>query len=287
MSDARPGTTVRPASAGVERIYRHTLAVRVMHWVNAIALLILLMSGFQIFNAHPALYWGDRSDPDRALLSMRGAVTETGELRGVTTVLGRSFDTTGLFGASIGPFGQPENRGFPAWATIPGGRWLAMGRRWHFFFAWVFVLNGLAFALYALCSRHLSRDLIPWWKDLRGLGRSIVDHLLFRHPTGEAARHYNVLQKISYFTLIFIFGPLVVLAGMAMSPWLDAAFPWLLTMFDGRQSARTVHFVLAFAFVLFIFIHLFMVAVTGVWNNVRSMLTGWYDIKAGGSGDGA
>jgi len=272
--DAGP---VTPAK--VERIYRHSLPVRLMHWINVVVLLILLMSGLQIFNAHPALYWGDRSDPDRALLSMDGAVTEGGELRGVTTVLGRSFDTTGLLGASVGPFGNPEVRGFPSWSTVPGARWLAMGRRWHLFFAWVFVINGVVFALHALFSRHLSRDLIPWWKDLRGIGKSFIDHLLFRHPAGEAARHYNVLQKISYFTVVFVFGPLIVLTGMAMSPWLDAAWPWLLTVFDGRQSARTIHFLLAFGFVAFVLVHLIMVVVTGVWNNLRSMITGWYDIR--------
>ncbi len=265
--------------AKVERIYRHSLPVRLMHWINVVVLLILLMSGLQIFNAHPALYWGDRSDPDRALLSMRDAVTAGGELRGVTTILGKSFDTTGLLGASVGPFGIAEARGFPAWSTVPSARWLAMGRRWHLFFAWAFVINGVVFALHALLSRHLARDLIPWWKDLRGIGRSVIDHLLFRHPAGETARHYNVLQKISYFTVVFVFGPLIVLTGMAMSPWLDAAWPWLLTVFDGRQSARTIHFLLAFGFVAFILVHIIMVVVTGLWNNLRSMITGWYDAR--------
>ena len=132
------------------RIYRHTLPVRIGHWINVLCLPILIMSGLQIFNAHPALYWGDRSDRDRPLLVMRAVTTESGERKGITTVLGHPFDTTGLLGYS-----SEMRRGFPSWATLPGPQWLAMGRRWHLFFAWFFVINGLIFGLYAILSRHL------------------------------------------------------------------------------------------------------------------------------------
>jgi len=257
----------------VERIYRHGLPVRIGHWINVLCLPILVMSGLQIFNAHPALYWEDRSDRDRPLLSMRAVVTESGERKGVTTVLGHPFDTTGLLGYS-----SDMRRGFPTWATLPGPQWLAMGRRWHLFFAWVFVINGLIFGLYAIISRHLTRDLFPWWKDLRGLGRTLLDHLLFRHPAGEEAKRYNVLQKIAYTGVIFGLGPLIVLTGLSMSPMVDAAFPGLLTLFGGRQAARTIHFIACFAFIGFIVVHLTQVAVTGLWNNLRSMLTGWFTI---------
>ena len=264
--------TASPAPT-VERIYRHALPVRIGHWINVLCLPILMMSGFQIFNAHPALYWGDRSDRDRPLLSMRAVVTESGERKGITTVLGRPFDTTGLLGYS-----SDMRRGFPSWATLPGPQWLAMGRRWHLFFAWVFVINGLIFGLYAILSRHLTRDLFPWWKDLRGLGRTLLDHLLFRHPTGEETKRYNVLQKIAYTCVIFGLGPLIVLTGLSMSPMVDAAFPSLLTLFGGRQAARTIHFIACFAFIGFIVVHLTLVAITGLWNNLRSMLSGWFNI---------
>lgn len=265
-------------NSAVIRIYRHTLPVRLMHWLNVLCLTILVMSGLQIFNAHPALYWGERSDPGRALLSMEGRADEQGQRRGITTILGYSFDTTGVLGASRNERGELARRGFPAWATVPGPQWLSMGRRWHLFFAWLFVVNGVLFALYAIISRHLAHDLIPWWKDLRGIGRSLLDHLLFRHPRGEAARHYNVLQKLTYTLVIFGLGPLVVLTGLAMSPMLDAAFPVLLTIFDGRQSARTLHFIAAFGFIAFVLIHVLMVLVSGMWNNLRSMITGWYTL---------
>lgn len=167
----------------IERVYRHRLPVRISHWLNVPFLIILIMSGLQIFNAHPALYWGDRSDRDKPLLSIRPVQTESGEVKGMTTILGHQFDTTGVLGYSDG-----MRRAFPAWATIPSAKWLAMGRQWHLFFAWLFVINGLIFTVYALTSRHATRDLAPSGTDLRSIGKSLRDHLLLRHPTGEAAK---------------------------------------------------------------------------------------------------
>jgi thiosulfate reductase cytochrome b subunit len=161
-----------------------------------------------------------------------------------------------------------------------------MGRRWHLFFAWVFVLNGLLFALYSILSRHLLKDLFPRWRDLKGIARTVWDHLLFRHPAGEGAAHYNVLQKVAYTGVVFGLGPLIVLTGLTMSPQMDAAFPALLTLFGGRQTARTIHFIACFAFIGYTLIHLFMVATTGLFNNLRSMLSGWYRItEFGGTND--
>jgi thiosulfate reductase cytochrome b subunit len=231
------------------------------------------MSGFQIFNAHPALYWGNRSDRDRPILAMTSIRTESGERKGITMVAGHTFDTTGVLGLS-----GERSRGFPSWATLPSAQWLAMGRRWHLFFAWIFVINGLMFGVYALLKGHFWRNLFPHWRDLQNIGKTLLDHLLFRHPSGEEAKHYNVLQKIAYTGVIFGLGPLIVLTGLAMSPAIDAAFPGLLTLFGGRQSARTIHFLACFAFIGFIVIHLFQVIVTGLWNNLRSMVTGWYTI---------
>src|SRR5262245_18088253 len=257
-----------------ERLYRHTLPVRLGHWLNVVCLFILIMSGLQIFNAHPALYWGDRSDRDRPLLSMCPVRTEDGIIRGITTILGHSFDTTGVFGYSNG-----SGRAFPSWATIPSGRWLAMGRQWHLFFAWVFVINGLIFTVYALMSRHLTRDLAPTGKDLGEIGKAVKDHLRLRHPKGDEARRYNVLQKLAYLGVIFVLAPLIVLTGLTMSPTIDTAFPWLLTIFGGRQAARTIHFIACFTFVGFIVVHVGQVILTGFFNNIRSMVTGWFVIR--------
>jgi thiosulfate reductase cytochrome b subunit len=255
-------------------MYRHSLPVRAAHWINALSLVILIMSGLQIFNAHPALYWGNRSDRNEALLSIRSVRTDNGEIKGITTVLGHPFDTTGVLG-----FSDQTARAFPAWATIPGPRWLAMGRQWHLFFAWLFVLTGLLYVSYAVLSRHLFRDLLPTRNDLRGIGKQITDHLLLRHGKAEAAIHYNVLQKLAYIAVLFALAPVILLTGLSMSPMIDAAFPWLLPIFGGRQSARTIHFMACFAFVGFIAIHVFQVLITGLFNNMRSMITGWFAIK--------
>ncbi len=258
----------------IERVYRHRLPVRISHWLNVPFLIILIMSGLQIFNAHPALYWGDRSDRDRSLLSIRPVQSDSGEIKGVTTILGHQFDTTGVLGYSNG-----MRRAFPAWATIPSARWLAMGRQWHLFFAWLFVINGVIFIAYVLASRHVTRDLTPTGKDLRGIGKSIQDHLILRHPTGDEAKRYNVLQKLAYASILFIVAPLIVLTGLAMSPTIDTTFPWLLTIFGGRQAARTIHFLACFSFVGFIIIHVLQVVITGFFNNIRSMVTGWFIVK--------
>jgi thiosulfate reductase cytochrome b subunit len=272
MQEQTPNIEPQP-----ERIYRHALPVRIWHWINALSLFILIMTGLQIFNAHPALYWGDRSDRDRPLLSMRAMKTETGEIKGVTTILGHSFNTTGVFGYS-----GDKVRGFPAWATIPSGKWLAMGRQWHFFFAWILALNVLFYMVYGFGSRHVKRDLAPTGPDLRNIPTAVKDHLLLRHETGETAKRYNVLQKLSYLGVIFGLLPLIVLTGLTMSPTMDAAFPFLLDLFGGRQSARTLHFVTCFLFVGFITIHVSQVILTGFFNNIRSMLTGWFTVPTAG-----
>lgn len=259
-------------------IYRHAVPVRITHWINVVCLTLLLMSGLQIFNAHPALYWGAQSHFDTPLLEMKANPAD--EAKGVTRVFGREFDTTGWLGVSRGTDGSATERGFPAWITVPSDAALATGRRWHFFFAWLLVLNGLVYLIYGALSRHFQRDLAPSRRDWRHIGRSIVDHALLRFPKGEEAKHYNVLQKLSYLAIIFVVLPVMILAGLAMSPGMDAAFPQLVTILGGRQSARTIHFILAWTIVLFVVVHVLMVALSGVWNNIRSMITGRYDIDA-------
>lgn len=259
---------------------RHAWPVRVMHWVNVLAFTLLLMSGLQIFNAHPALNWGKSSyNGHPPVLQMYARRDAQGNPMGVTRVFGHEFNTTGVLGLSAGMDGEPVHRGFPAWITLPGPQWLAMARRWHFFFAWVLVINGLAYFIYTLASRHLTRDLTPSRADWRSIGQSIKDHLLLRHARGEAARRYNILQKLTYLSVVFVLFPLLILMGWAMSPGLNALLPGWIDVFGGRQSARTIHFVVAWALVGFVFIHVFEVIVSGFWNNLRSMLTGRYRIE--------
>lgn len=260
---------------------RHALAVRIAHWINVVALTILFMSGLAIFNAHPALYWGKSSYAGNPpLLSIGLAEGPNDSVVGVTTIAGRRFETTGLLGLSNDRSGEPSPRAFPWWITIPDNQWLSMARAWHFFFAWVLVLNGLFYLAHGLASRHFARDVVPTGEDLRGIGASIREHLRFRHAQGEAAKRYNVLQKLAYLAVVFVLLPLTVLMGLGMSPWFNALWPGWVDLFGGRQSARTIHFVCAWLIVLFAFVHVFQVIVTGLWNNLRSMISGRFRVES-------
>ena len=276
-------TATRAAAAATDavakrRFYRHRLPVRVMHWINVVCMTILLMSGLNIFNAHPALYWGQGSTFERPWVSIGAEDSPAGPI-GKTRIAGHEFVTTGVLGLSEVD-GEPAARAFPRWATIPSAQWLSMARNWHFFFAWIFVINGIAYLLYSLFSRHLVQDLVPRRDELARIGASIRDHLLFRHPTGEAAKRYNVLQSLAYLVVIFGLVPLLIVAGLAMSPRLNAVWPGWVEWLGGRQSARTLHFLAAFGLHGFVAIHVFEVLVAGVWNEMRSMITGWYVLPA-------
>ncbi|TMV56089.1 hypothetical protein FGG78_37760, partial [Thioclava sp. BHET1] len=256
-------------------IRRHSLATRLTHWINAFSLCILLMSGLQIFNAHPALYWGQTGQQgDPALLAIT-ATRQGDSLQGRLHLGGLTLPTTGLLGVSQLD-GAPVQRAVPGWATLPSVQDLAAGRRWHFFFAWLLVINGSAYLLCGALDRHFSRDLLPRRAELspRRLGHEIADHLRLRFPKGDAARRYNPLQKLAYLGVIFLLLPLMVLTGLTMSPGFDAIVPHLSDLFAGRQSARTIHFITASLLVLFVLVHLVMVVLSGAWNNLRSMVTG-------------
>jgi thiosulfate reductase cytochrome b subunit len=273
----------RKDSGGRILFYRHPLPIRISHWIVVLCFVLLLMSGLQIFNAHPSLNWGEKTDFDHPVLALRAADDSTEQKpKGVAVLFGHAFDTTGILGVSAGADGTPTERGFPSWLTIPSYQDLATGRRWHFFFAWVLFVVGLFYLVYSLGSRHAARDLVPRAKELRHIGGSILDHARLRFPHGEEARHYNVLQKLSYLMVGFVLFPILVLAGLTMSPGVDAAVPQLLWLFGGRQSARTIHFICAWALVLFVLVHIVMVLLSGFWNNVRSMITGRYVIKTEG-----
>ena len=238
-------TEAEPPAPPPRRIaYRHRLPTRLWHWVNALTVFVMLMSGLMIFNAHPHLYWGKfGANFDHSWLSFRG-------------------------------------RPIPGWATIPSTYNLAAARRWHLAFAWLLVVGLLAFLLSSFLNRHAQRDLAPTRDEIRPshVWHDIQDHARLRFPTGEAALRYNILQKLSYAAVIFVLLPLMVLTGLAMSPAMDAAWPWLLDLFAGRQSARSIHFICAALLVGFIVVHLVMVLLAGPINEIGSMITGRFRV---------
>lgn len=280
MEGGQQMTKQEPAPAGEEvpapghpLVYRQKLATRITHWLWAICLFFLLLSGLQIFNAHPALYIGDQSGFafDNAVMRIGAQRTEAGPV-GYTELLGARFDTTGVLGLSTSG-DRLQARGFPGWATIPSHHDLATGRVVHFFFAWLLVFTLLAWLVFSAVNGHLRRDLAPGAADLRNLPRDIAAHarLRFHHK-----REYNTLQKLSYFSVLFILLPLMIITGLCMSPGFNAAAPWLVEILGGRQTARTIHFVVMLLLVGFFFVHIVMVLAAGPLNELRSIVTGWY-----------
>jgi thiosulfate reductase cytochrome b subunit len=264
-----------------EVIYRHTVVVRVTHWINVLCLTLLLMSGLKLFNYHPALYWGNYGYVGvPSFISISGEVNPaTSRPVGTTRIGDYSFDTTGILGVTYDSDGRALRGAFPRWATLGDG--LALARDWHFLMAWVFVLNGAVYLLFGLFTGHFRRDLAPAAGELRlrHILRDIWDHVRLRHPRGEAAKRYNVLQKLTYLVVIFVLLPVIVLTGLTMSPAVTSLAPFLFDLFGGRQSARTIHFLTANLLVIFVLVHVIEVVLCGVFNLMRSMITGRYVIK--------
>lgn len=214
---------------------RHGLITRLWHWINALALVVLFMSGLNISNAHRFLYWGDYG-----------------------------FDPKDAWATIIR---------FPAWATIPQRYDLAEARDWHNTFAWVFALSLLVMWIASLINRHFWRDIATSPSDWspRALIASAKAHLAGNfHEEGK----YNALQKISYGVVLGVLLPMMIFTGLAISPGFEAAAPWLVDGLGGRQSARSLHFLFAWAIFAFFILHVVMVLVSGPIRQIGGMITG-------------
>lgn len=215
---------------------RHSLLTRLWHWLNALCVVVLFMSGLNISNAHRYLYWGSYG-----------------------------FDPADAWTA------VPR---FPGWMTIPGYYDLAGARGWHMLMAWPFALGLLAMWIAMLLSRHFWRDLRTTRAEWRpaAIRRDIVQHLRldFSHADGK----YNFLQKLAYGLVLGLFLPLMILTGMAMSPGMEPAAPWLVEIFGGRQSARSIHFIVAWFTCAFFIVHIALVLLSGPVRQLRDMFTG-------------
>lgn len=226
-------------------VKRHRLSTRLWHWLNVVVMFTLFTSGLGIFNAHPRLYWGQ---------------------------YGANFDHAWLV----------LDR-FPAWITLPGRYSLAMSRHWHLAAAPIFAFALLGYMIWSLANRHILRDLAFRRSELSPshILQDIIDHARLRFPTGVEALRYNILQKASYNAVLFLLLPALIFSGLAMSPGMNAAWPWLIEIFGGRQSARSIHFIAAWAMVAFVVVHLLMVVLAGPINELRSITTGWYRTARG------
>ena len=260
---------------GGDLVRRHRLSTRIWHWINAVTLLVMLMSGLMIFNGHPRLYWGEYgANTDPSWLEIGSTRGGEGTLR----IGGVTLETTGVLGLWTDPEGQVRRRAFPWWSTIPSGYSLSHARIWHLAFAWVLSLGLLFYLLWSLVNGHLRKDIHITRREWRPshLWHDIKEHARLRFPTGLAALNYNVLQKLAYASVLFLMLPLVIVTGLAMSPGTDAWAPIVTELFGGRQTARSIHFLCAFGLVAFFLVHIAMVVLAGPFNEVRSMITGNY-----------
>ncbi|HEX3743221.1 MAG TPA: cytochrome b/b6 domain-containing protein [Bryobacteraceae bacterium] len=222
---------------------RHTLLVRLTHWLTAACFFALLVSGMEIVVSHPRFYWGEAGN---AL-------------------------TPPLFHIPI-----PSSR-----ATVPTGYKLVLpdqngwSRALHFQTAWVVELTGLLYLIYGVFTGHFRRNLVPPGKEFSGTIRRVLgNHLRFRRPDAAEAASYNVLQRLSYLLVIFALFPLAVWTGLAMSPAIVSVFPALVTTLGGQQSARTIHFLVSLALVLFVVVHIAMIFLAGFRVRMRAMIGG-------------
>ncbi len=215
---------------------RHALSTRLWHWLNLVVVVMLFMSGLTISNAHPWLYWGEWGfEAEQAWLAV------------------------------------PR---FPDWMTIPGYYSLATARDWHILAAWPFALL-LLFAWAAMVfNRHFARDIATQRREWapRAIAADIKAHLKFDFAHGEGK--YNFLQKLAYGVTLGIFLPGLVLSGIAISPGMGPSFGWLIDLMGGRQSARSLHFIFAFALFGFFVVHVALVLANGPLRHIRDMITG-------------
>ncbi len=256
------------------KVYRHTPATRLTHWLFFVAFLVLVSSGLQIFNAAPYLDASDKSNPARRVLSIESPADGQGQ----TVIFGHAFKTSGWLGWTPDGMGSMTARAFPSWITIPAYQSLADGRRWHLFFGWIMTICGFFYIVAGLLRGNL-RELILSRDDLPKIIPMQLYYFRLRKEPPEHGK-YNPLQKTAYTLVLFVFAPLIVLSGLALSPGFDAMLQPVTWVFGGRQFARLWHFVLMLALIGFFITHIILVASTGVFNHLRSMVTGRYRLGA-------
>lgn len=220
----------------------HTPLVRVTHWITTACFLALLVSGTEIVISHPRFYWG-----------------ETGNVM-----------TPALFDLPIPASRSRVNTGYGFVLADQNG-W---SRSLHFQTAWLLLFTGALYTAAGLLNRHFRDNLLPAPADLRprAFGNVVAQHLKFRPPAESAS--YNVLQRVTYLAVLFLLFPLMVWTGLAMSPVIASVWPAIVTVLGGQQSARTLHFFVAIALVLFVLLHLAMIIRAGFKDRTRAMITG-------------
>jgi thiosulfate reductase cytochrome b subunit len=258
--------------AGGRVAYRHSFVTRFTHWLTALSMLVLIMSGLQIFNAAPYLDASDLSNPSHRVLSI-GQAGADGNV-GTTKIFGHTFVTTHWLGYTDSGQSGESGRAFPGWSTLPAYQDLASGRHWHFFFGWALLLAALAYAVSGLVRKDLSLIVLR----PSDLPKLLPMQLYYLHLRPEPPDHgkYNPLQKAGYTAVLFLLVPFAIVTGLALSPGIDAISGPLTWLLGGRQFARTWHFASMLLIIAFTFGHVGLVLSTGFINNMRSMILGTY-----------
>jgi thiosulfate reductase cytochrome b subunit len=238
----------------------HAGWVRVCHWIIVLSVLVLFVTGSAMLMTHPRLYWGEvGNDLTPALIEL--PISRNHRHGGWTPGV---------------PFSDGSDAPVSASRTYSILNLNSWGRSLHFLAAWFLVITGLAYLLAGIFSGHLGRHILPRAGELKPgpIKRDIRDHLRFQINSASGGPPYGILQKISYFLVILVFLPFMFLTGLTMSPTVTAAFPVLLDVFGGFQSARTLHFFVFVALFLFFVVHVFMVVLSGFRAQMRGMVLG-------------
>jgi thiosulfate reductase cytochrome b subunit len=238
----------------------HARWVRIAHWIGTASLLTLAVTGVLILMVHPRLYWGEAgNDLMPAFLELP---------------ISRNYKHDGW--ENRVPIFQDSSARISASRTYDIFNQNGWGRSLHFLAAWLLVIPGVVYLLTGIRSGHFRAHLWPRSGELtpKRFWRDVVDHLRLRIPAATGGPQYGILQKCAYCTVVFVALPLSLLTGLTMSPAITAAFPFLLTMFGGYQSARTIHFFAFVALVLFVIAHVVMVVMSGFRRQMRGMIFG-------------
>ncbi len=244
MADTARAFPLQAAVPTAAKSPRHTAVVRLTHWLTTLCFFALLLSGFEVVVSHPRFYWGEDGNVGTpALFSLPIPASRSAVRTGYGYVL-------------------PDQNGW--------------SRALHFQAAWISILTGLLYVVYGALTGHFRRNLLPARADLswRTLVQAVGNHLRFKRPDESEAWAYNILQRLTYLVVIFVLFPLVIWTGLAMSPGFVAAFPFVVTVLGGQQSARTLHFFTTIVLVMFLLVHVVMISSAGFRKRTSAMITG-------------
>jgi thiosulfate reductase cytochrome b subunit len=237
----------------------HAGWVRISHAVVTVSLVTLAFSGVAILMVHPRLYWGDAgNDLTPALFELP---------------ISRNYEHGGWENQT--PFSS-DGGAISASRTYDIFNQNGWARSLHFLAAWCLVLPGLAYLLTGTFGDHFRSHIWPRAGELtrQRVWREAADHLRLRIPPASGGPDYGPLQKVAYSAVVFVAAPLIVLSGLTMSPAVTAAVPFLLTVFGGYQSARTIHFFTFAVLMLFLLVHVVMVVKSGFRRQIRAITVG-------------